>query len=126
MFISFIVLKNKILRIKCHLFSQFNLSILTIDSLNFSSGYSSDLKSILYLAILPFRLINSISISSNSSFVPIFMIFSLSNPLLILFVSCSDASKILLLYSVCSQMILNLLCQLFLQDVMLAFTFFIS
>lgn len=125
MFISFIVLKNKILRIKCHLFSQFNLSILTIDSLNFSSGYSSDLKSILYLAILPFRLINSISISSNSSFVPIFMIFSLSNPLLILFVSCSDASKILLLYSVCSQMILNLLYQLFLQDVMLAFTFFI-
>ena len=125
MFISFIVLKNKILRIKCHLFSQFNLSILTIDSLNFSSGYSSDLKSILYLAILPFRLINSISISSNSSFVPIFMIFSLSNPLLILFVSCSDASKILLLYSVCSQMILNLLCQLVLQDVMLAFTFFI-
>ena len=125
MFISFIVLKNKILRIKCHLFSQFNLSILTIDSLNFSSGYSSDLKSILYLAILPFRLINSISISSTSSFVPIFMIFSLSNPLLILFVSCSDASKILLLYSVCSQMILNLLYQLFLQDVMLAFTFFI-
>ena len=113
-FKSLFVFNNKILRLNCYSFLQFRPTILNIKSLLFLilRFFRFSLPTLILILILLV-----LSLYPFSLFLVHLIHFSFS-------IFCSGTIVILLLYSVCSQMILNLLFrQLFLQVVLLVLTF---